>query len=109
MIKTDKLSFTYKSFKEDSSILFRQIIDLAVENSSLEFDYPKEYYDNFSPICLDIKNCKILLPDYDYRMKKNWDRNSIMLGYINDFSFTVVEIENNEKFKIKALRQIKKN
>lgn len=105
MIKTDKPSFTYKSFKEDSSILFRQIIDLAVENSSLEFDYPKESYNYFSPVCLDIKNCKILLPDYDYRMRKNWDRNSITLGYINDFSFTVVEIENNEKLKIKANKE----
>ena len=105
MIKTDKLSFTYKSFKEDSSILFRQIIDLTVENSSLEFDYPKESYNYFSPVCLDIKDCKILLPDYDYIMRKNWDRNSITLGYINDFSFTVVEIEDNEKLKIKANKE----
>lgn len=105
MIKTDKPSFTYKSFKEDSSILFRQIIDLAIENSSLEFDYPKESYNYFSPVCLDIKNCKILLPDYDYIMRKNWDRNSITLGYINDFSFTVVEIEDNEKLKIKTNKE----
>ena len=105
MIKTDTLSFTYKNFKEDSSILFRQIIDLAIENSSLEFDYPKESYNYFSPVCLDIKNCKILLPDYDYIMRKNWDRNSITLGYINDFSFTVVEVEDNEKLKIKTNKE----
>ena len=102
MIKTDKTSLTYKSLKEDSFVLFREIIDLAIENSSLEFDYLKKSYNLFSTICLDFKNCKIVLPDYEsesYTMTKNI--NSIAIGYINDFSFTVTELDN-EKLKIKA-------
>ena len=104
MINTEKPSFNYKSFKEDSSILFREIINLAIENSSLEFDYLKESYNCFSTIYLDFKNCKIVLPDYEsesYTITTNWNINSIGIGYINDFSFTVTEIDN-EKLKIKA-------
>lgn len=104
MIKTDKTSLTYKSFKNDSSILFRQIIDIAIENSSLEFDYLKESYNCFSLISLDIKNCKIVLPDQEsesYTMTTNWNRNSITIGYIDDFSFTITEADD-EKLKIKA-------
>lgn len=102
MIKTDKTSLTYKSLKEDSFVLLREIIDLAIENSSLEFDCLKKSYNLFSTICLDFKNCKIVLPDYEsesYKMTKNI--NSIAIGYINDFSFTVTELDN-EKLKIKA-------
>lgn len=107
MIKTDTPSFTYKSFKEDSSILIRKIIDLAIENSSLEFYYPKKSYNQFSSIFLDIKNCKIISLDYEsesFAMKSNLDRNSITIGYINDFSFTVKEIDD-EKLKIKANKE----
>ena len=104
MIKTDKTSLTYKSFKNDSSILFRQIIDLAIENSLLEFDYLKESHNRFSPIYLDIKNCEIVLLEHEYgsyTMTTNWNRNSIILGYITDFSFTITETDD-EKLKIKA-------
>ena len=104
MIKTNNTSLTYKSFKNDSSILFRQIIDLAIENSSLEFDYLKESHNRFSPIYLDIKNCEIILLEPEsgsYRMITNWNRNSIILGYITDFSFTITETDD-EKIKIKA-------
>ena len=104
MIKTDKTSLTYKSFKNDSSILFRQIIDLSIENSSLEFDYLKEFHNRFSPIYLDIKNCEIVLLEHEYgsyTMTTNWNRNSIILGYIPDFSFTITETDD-EKLKIKV-------
>ena len=104
MIKTDKTSLTYKSFKNDSSILFRQIINLAIEKSSLEFDYLKESHNRFSPIYLDIKNCEIVLLEPEsgsYRMITNWNRNSIILGYITDFSFTITETDD-KKLKIKA-------
>ena len=104
MIKTNNTSLTYKSFKNDSSILFRQIINLAIEKSSLEFDYLKESHNRFSPIYLDIKNCEIVLLEPEsgsYRMITNWNRNSIILGYITDFSFTITETDD-EKLKIKA-------
>lgn len=104
MIQTNNTSLTYKSFKNDSSILFRQIIDLAIENSLLEFDYLKESHNRFSPIYLDIKNCEIVLLEPEsgsYRMITNWNRNSIILGYITDFSFTITETDD-EKLKIKA-------
>ena len=104
MIKTNNTSLTYKSFKNDSSILFRQIINLAIEKSSLEFDYLKESHNRFSPIYLDIKNCEIVLLEPEsgsYRMITNWNRNSIILGYITDFSFTITETDD-KKLKIKA-------
>ena len=73
----------------------------------MEFYYPKKSYNQFSSIFLDIKNCKIISLDYEsesFAMKSNLDRNSITIGYINDFSFTVKEIDD-EKLKIKANKE----
>ena len=108
MIKTDKPSLTYKSLKKDFSILIREIIDLAIENSDLNYSFKgNNTRARFSLIYLDVKNCKIVFPDCEnckldeYSTQSNYNKNLIMLGYIDDYCFTLLEQENKH-FKIKA-------
>ena len=108
MIKTDKPSLTYKSLKKDFSILIREIIDLAIESSDLNYSFKgNNTRVRFSLIYLDVKNCKIVFPDCENckldecSTQSNYNKNLIMLGYIDDYCFTLLEQENKH-FKIKA-------
>lgn len=109
MIKTNKPSLTYKSLKKDSSILIREIIDLAIENSDLNYFF-KGSNPGFSLIYLDIKNCKILFPasgnsEHDnYSRKSNYNKNLITLGYISDYCFTILE-QADKQFRIKSNKE----